>query len=90
MLRMISFSLFVRPEQFERYRGSLYSHITVPFSHSIAHIGASTSSPSAVNAAVAPCLHSSDVAQPMPHNTRGYSFLVQEPMAEMQVADLPE
>merc|ERR1719198_2210312 len=27
MLRMISFSLFVQPEQYERYRGSLYSHL---------------------------------------------------------------
>lgn len=27
MLRMISFSLFVQPEQYERYRGSLYSHV---------------------------------------------------------------
>lgn len=28
MLRMISFSLFVQPDQYERYRGSLYSHVT--------------------------------------------------------------
>ena len=28
MLRMISFSLFVQPEQYERYRCSLYSHMT--------------------------------------------------------------
>merc|ERR1712070_451826 len=27
MLRMISFTLFVQPEQYERYRGSLYSHV---------------------------------------------------------------
>lgn len=27
MLRMISFSLFVEPEAYERYRGSLYSHV---------------------------------------------------------------
>jgi len=27
MLRMISFSLFVQPEAYERYRGSLYSHV---------------------------------------------------------------
>ena len=30
MLRMISFSLFVQPEQYERYRGSLYSHVVRP------------------------------------------------------------
>lgn len=30
MLRMISFSLFVQPEQFQRYRSSLYSHISSP------------------------------------------------------------
>jgi len=29
MLRMISFSLFVEPEAYERYRGSLYSHVRV-------------------------------------------------------------
>lgn len=28
MLRMISFSLFVQPEQYERYRCSLYSHMS--------------------------------------------------------------
>jgi len=28
MLRMISFSLFVQPDQYERYRCSLYSHVT--------------------------------------------------------------
>ena len=28
MLRMISFSLFVQPDQYERYRGSLYSHVS--------------------------------------------------------------
>jgi len=28
MLRMISFSLFVQPDQYERYRCSLYSHMT--------------------------------------------------------------
>ena len=27
LLRMISFSLFVQPQQYERYRGSLYSHL---------------------------------------------------------------
>ena len=27
LLRMISFSLFVHPQQYERYRGSLYSHL---------------------------------------------------------------
>lgn len=27
MLRMISFSLFVEPAAYERYRGSLYSHV---------------------------------------------------------------
>uniref|UniRef100_A0A7S0J7V7 Cyclin n=1 Tax=Calcidiscus leptoporus TaxID=127549 RepID=A0A7S0J7V7_9EUKA len=27
MLRMISFSLFVQPDQYEKYRGSLYSHL---------------------------------------------------------------
>ena len=30
MLRMISFSLFVQPDQYERYRGSLYSHVSSP------------------------------------------------------------
>mmetsp|Transcript_13785 Transcript_13785/g.29068 ORF Transcript_13785/g.29068 Transcript_13785/m.29068 type:complete len:203 (-) Transcript_13785:534-1142(-) len=28
MLRMISFSLFVQPDHYERYRGSLYSHLS--------------------------------------------------------------
>jgi len=32
MLRMISFSLFVQPEQYERYRCSLYSHVSSPAS----------------------------------------------------------
>jgi len=42
MLRMISFSLFVEPEAYERYRGSLYSHARAP-------IGGTTSSPFCCN-----------------------------------------
>lgn len=38
MLRMISFSLFVPTEQYERYRGSLYSHVTAPLSPQIAPV----------------------------------------------------
>jgi len=30
MLRMISFSLFVQGDQYERYRASLYSHVGQP------------------------------------------------------------
>ena len=30
LLRMISFSLFVQPEQYDRYRSSLYSHVSQP------------------------------------------------------------
>jgi len=30
MLRMISFSLFVQTDQYDRYRASLYSHVGQP------------------------------------------------------------
>jgi hypothetical protein len=40
MLRMISFSLFVQPEQYERYRGSLYSHVVPHPQASLAHLPA--------------------------------------------------
>lgn len=50
MLRMISFSLFVQTDQYDRYRASLYSHVGQPGQPATHAAGPGTINPAAAQA----------------------------------------
>ena len=66
MLRMISFSLFVQPEQYERYRSSLYSHVQPP-GGTATQVAGGTIDLTAAPGGAATATHAASTAQP-PHS----------------------